>query len=162
MSLGMLSDYRRAFQARRPLELEYRLRRHEGGGGIDVTERQRAEEKLRESEARFRELANNIDEVFWLADAELKSIVYVSPAYERVWGRSCESLRKEPRSFLDAIHPQDRPRMLEAIKARTDVPYLRAGVPYHSSRRIGALDQRPLLSDPKPSRRHLPLWRHRV
>jgi PAS domain S-box-containing protein len=161
MSLGMLSDYRRAFQARRPLELEYRLRRHEGGGGIDVTERQRAEEKLRESEARFRELANNIDEVFWLADAELKSIVYVSPAYERVWGRSCESLRKEPRSFLNAIHPQDRPRMLEAIKARTDVPY---ELEYRIIRPDGSvrwISDRSF-SDPKPSRRHLPLWRHRV
>src|SRR6266481_9787867 len=88
-----------------------------------ITECQRAEEKLRESEARFRELAENIDEVFWLADADLQSIVYVSPAYERVWGRSCESLHEEPRSFLNAIHPQDRPRVLEALKARTDVPY---------------------------------------
>jgi PAS domain S-box-containing protein len=88
-----------------------------------ITECQRAQEKLRESEARFRELAENIDEVFWLADADLQSIACVSPAYERVWGRSCESLREEPRSFLDAIHPQDRPRVLEALKARTNVPY---------------------------------------
>ena len=91
----------------------------------DITERREAEEKLRESEERFRELAENIDEVFWLADVELRSIIYISPAYERVWGRSCESLRKEPRSFLDAIHPEDRPRVLDAINARTKtaVPY---------------------------------------
>ena len=97
----------------------------------DITERREAEEKLRESEERFRELAENIDEVFWLADVEVRSIIYISPAYERVWGRSCESLRKEPRSFLDAIHPEDRPRVLDAINART-----KTAVPYELEYRV--------------------------
>jgi PAS domain-containing protein len=75
------------------------------GTALDITERKRAEGQLRESEARFRQLAETIDEVFWLADVELQSIVYVSPAFETVWGRPCESLRQPPRCFVEAVHP---------------------------------------------------------
>ena len=89
----------------------------------DVTERKRVDRELWESEERFRQLTKNIDEVFWLADAELQSIIYVSPAYETIWGRSCKSLCARPHAWLDAIHPEDRPRVLDARKARTDVAY---------------------------------------
>ena len=89
----------------------------------DVTEQKRVERELRESEERFRELTENIDEVFWLADADLQSIIYASPAYEIIWGRSCESLCAKPHAWLDAIHPEDRLGVLDARKARTDVAY---------------------------------------
>ena len=48
----------------------------------------------------FRELTENIDEVFWISDLENTQIIYVSPAYERIWGRSCESLYVSPK-FVD-------------------------------------------------------------
>jgi PAS domain S-box-containing protein len=82
-----------------------------GGMAIDITDRLRAEAVLAESEQRFRQLAENIHEVFWMADPQTTQILYISPAYERVWGRSCQSLYEQPRSFLDAVHPEDRKRV---------------------------------------------------
>ncbi len=81
---------------------------------FDVTERTRAEEALRSSEERFRQLAESIRQVFWMTDPKKNRMLYVSPAYERIWGRSCESLYQSPRAWLDAIHPEDRDRVLEA------------------------------------------------
>src|SRR6516165_8569789 len=78
---------------------------------IDITDRLKAEAVLAESEGRFRQLAENVNEVFWMADPQTTEVLYISPAYERVWGRSCQSLYEEPRSFLDAVHPDDRDRV---------------------------------------------------
>ena len=77
-------------------------------------ERLRVESSLRESEARFRQLAENIREVFWLSTADKSRIIYVSPGYELIWGRSCQSLYDAPRDWLDAIHPEDRSRAFDA------------------------------------------------
>jgi PAS domain S-box-containing protein len=86
-----------------------------GGMAVDITDHLRAEEVLAESEQRFRQLAESINEVFWMADPQTTQILYISPAYERVWGRSCQSLYDEPRSFLDAVHPEDRERVRTAV-----------------------------------------------
>ena len=72
--------------------------------------------ELHASEERFRQVAENIREVFWLSTADLSNVLYISPAYEAVWGRSRESLYREPRSFIAAIHPEDRPRAVAAIE----------------------------------------------
>ena len=75
-------------------------------------ERTRAQEALRSSEARFRELAENIDDVFYNRDFVSGRFLYISPAYEGLWGSSRESLYARPESYRDAIHPEDR--LLEA------------------------------------------------
>ena len=77
----------------------------------DITRSKRAEKALRESEERFREITDRIDSVFWITDPEASRVVYVSPAYERVWGRTCASLYEQPHSFLECIHPGDRERV---------------------------------------------------
>ena len=74
-----------------------------------------ATEALRESEQKFRTMAETIQDVFWIATPEINKTLYVSPAYETLWGRSCESLYASPRSFIDAIHPEDRDRVVDVL-----------------------------------------------
>ena len=99
-----------------------------GGMAIDVTDLKRAKQVLEESEQRFRQLAENIQEVFWMSDPLKNEVLYVSPAYEKLWGRSCQSLYEQPRSFLDAIYPEDRERVVASFEGQrcgktTDVEY---------------------------------------
>jgi PAS domain S-box-containing protein len=82
-------------------EFEHRLAEE----NVRLREQQKA---LAESEQRFRQLAENINEVFWMFDAQQSKILYVSPAYETIWGRPCQSLYEERLSFLDTIQPNDR------------------------------------------------------
>jgi PAS domain S-box-containing protein len=73
----------------------------------DITERKQAEQTLRGSEEKFRQLAEHIHEVFWMMNPASDEILYISPAYEAVWGRTCESLYQKPTSWAEAIHPDD-------------------------------------------------------
>jgi two-component system cell cycle sensor histidine kinase/response regulator CckA len=81
------------------------------------------EEELRESESRFRQLAENISEVLWMTDPVEREVLYVSPVCESVWGRSGRSLLEQPNLFFDAIHPDDRPRVLGTLQSELDAPY---------------------------------------
>ena len=83
---------------------------------IDVTAERRAEEHLRVSESRFRQMAENIHEVFFLRDVDGYRILYVSPAYEEIWGRTCESLYEHPESWTESIHPDDRAATDECVR----------------------------------------------
>ena len=74
---------------------------------LDVTEKRQAEIILRVSESRFRQMAESIREVFFLRNLDSSKIYYVSPAYEQIWGRTCESLYTNSASWTDAIHPDD-------------------------------------------------------
>ena len=83
-----------------------------------LEDEKRSGQKLRDSEERFRQLAENINEVFWMTDPATATFLYVSPAYETIWGRSCESLVSNPLDWFEAIHPADRARVIEAASTR--------------------------------------------
>jgi diguanylate cyclase (GGDEF)-like protein/PAS domain S-box-containing protein len=92
----------------------YRGRPAVVGTLFDITDRKRAEEKLRESEERFRQLAENIREVFYVSEEGY--IRYVSPAYMEIWGRTPQSLYQGPESFLDTVHPEDKEGVRESLE----------------------------------------------
>ena len=96
----------------------------------DITERKRAEEVLRENEERMRQIAETITEVFWTADPQISRMLYISPGYQSVWGRSLASLYENPRSFLESIHIQDRERVL------ADLDVQKTGQPFDHEYRI--------------------------
>ena len=89
----------------------------------DVTEAHEDADKLRTSERRFRQLAESIEEVFWLTDIAKSEIMYISPGYEKVWGRTLESLLEEPNQWLSAIHPEDRARIESRIALQETAEY---------------------------------------
>ena len=112
-----------AFDARRNFQLECRLRRSDGeyrsilcsgiprfapggvfagyiGSDIDITDLQ--------SEERFRQLAENIDQVFWMYDLGAELVLYVSPAFEKVWGCSSAALYQNRGWLMESVHPDDR------------------------------------------------------
>ena len=84
----------------------------------DLTERKAAQNALRESEQRFRQLAESINDVFWLVDSSSSKVVYVSPAYEREWGASSQALFAEPEAWLNVIHEEDRGGVADRFKQR--------------------------------------------
>ncbi|MBI1242123.1 MAG: PAS domain S-box protein [Nostoc sp. RI_552] len=84
----------------------------------DITKRKQAEADLKESEYKFRQLAENLDQVFWMTDSKNSQILYVSPAYEVISGRSCQSLYENPKSFMDSICADDRQQFAMKIQKK--------------------------------------------
>jgi PAS domain S-box-containing protein len=78
----------------------------------EVFERMVIEKDLRESNSRFKQLAENICDVFWLMDTTEDRLLYVSPAYETIWGLPCSKLYADPHSWINSVHPDDHERAL--------------------------------------------------
>lgn len=69
---------------------------------------------LPEDRELYRQIVEHIPEVIWVSDHAKNQILYISPGYETIWGRSVESLYAFPRSWIEAIHSEDRERVLNA------------------------------------------------
>ena len=105
------------------LEVHSRAIEHRGrpaslGMLLDVTERNRAQRAMVQSEAQFRQLAENIREVFWVSDVAARKVLYVSPGFEAIWGRSSQSVLDNPLAWMEAIHPDDRERVKRASETK--------------------------------------------
>src|SRR5204863_4268898 len=79
------------------------------GMQLDITARKLAEKGLIESEAKFRQIAENIRDVFWMFDLNTDRMSYVSPAYEAIFGRSQDALYEDGSDWMAAVHPEDLP-----------------------------------------------------
>jgi PAS domain S-box-containing protein len=88
-----------------------------------IAARIQAEIALRDSEERFRQLTEHIREVFWVHGIEEERFLYVSPAYEEVWGRPIHGLHERPLDWIEAVHPDDRPRVQTAHLAKRKLGY---------------------------------------
>lgn len=82
--------------------------------GATLAEREAARRALAESEERYRQVTETSAEVFWIVAADLSRVIYISPAYEAVWGRTTASLYADPASYLAGVHPDDRDRIMAA------------------------------------------------
>jgi PAS domain S-box-containing protein len=71
-------------------------------------------EIAREQE-KFQQITQAIEEVFWMTNPDSSEMIYISPGYEKIWGRTCESLYKAPREWSDAMHPEDRERAMRIV-----------------------------------------------
>ncbi|QDT94463.1 PAS domain S-box protein [Gimesia algae] len=87
--------------------------------GVDITARKATEQLLRENDQMFRQISENINELFWVCSPDWREVNYVNHMYEVIWGRSCQSLYEDPRSCLDSIHPDDREFVEREIKEKS-------------------------------------------
>ena len=83
---------------------------------VEITERKQAENELRASEERFRQLAENIQEGFWITDALTSEELYMSPAVEKIWGQPIDYLMSEPNAFINSVFPEDRSAVQRALE----------------------------------------------
>lgn len=87
----------------------------------DITERKNVELALRESEERFRQIAESISEVFYVRDHASGQVSYISPAYEKLWGEKIADLYTDSRAFLRLIHPDDYKRIRTLARERSPI-----------------------------------------
>lgn len=87
----------------------------------DITRRKLAEFALQESEEKFRQLAESIQEIFWLQNIE-GEFLYISPSYERIWGLSAAAVYDDPWDWTTLIHPDDYDRVMAAIRNQYNAP----------------------------------------
>ena len=89
----------------------------------DISARRAAELALRESEEKFRQLADNIPEIFWITDSRQRKLHYLSPGFETLTGMRLAEVLRRPRSWLKVVHAEDRERVRLARKGLPQAEY---------------------------------------
>lgn len=89
----------------------------------DLTEQKRLMAALHESEATLRDLAEHIEQVFYVRDVHQRQMLYVSSAYERIWGRPLSAIYDDPTDFLKVVHPADFQRVYDAMRNQAEGEY---------------------------------------
>ncbi|MFQ3614192.1 MAG: PAS domain S-box protein, partial [Cyanobacteriota bacterium] len=85
----------------------------------DISRQKQVELDLQESRERFREMTEAINAVFFLHSADFSQVLYNSPACERIWGYRPEEIYAQPNLWLQRVHPEDRPRLIQALSQVT-------------------------------------------
>ncbi len=86
----------------------------------EIASREEAERARREGEVQFRELAENIHEVFWMCSVGATELLYVSPSFETVWGRPRRLPHTTIQSWVGTLHPEDRDRVTASLVGLTN------------------------------------------
>ncbi len=90
----------------------------------DITEEEDARRRLQVSEERFRQIAESVSDVFWIqAVGDEDRLEYVSPAYREVWGRDPNEVSEDPHRWREALHPDDRERVVEGLPRQLEGPW---------------------------------------
>ncbi|MCX6212862.1 CHASE3 domain-containing protein [Spirosoma sp.] len=92
---------------------------------LDRTEAKQAQQALLDSEQRFRAIAENVDEIFWVRDVHSPTFLYMNPSFERYTGISLKTVYAQPLAFTQAIVEEDRPLVLEAFMSQQPRPAFR-------------------------------------
>jgi len=101
--------------------------------GVAERENAEAQAALQASELRFRRMADATPDVIWITELMPERVVYASPSFERVWGRSVEALYREPRIWIESIHPDDRAHIHHAFGLWVDGG---SGLPWSAEFRV--------------------------
>ncbi|AEI52002.1 PAS domain S-box protein [Runella slithyformis] len=91
--------------------------------GRNITQEKNAKQALLESEQRFREIAENVDEIFWSRAGDEAKFLYINPAYERITGQTCQQLYDDPTSLLEIVAEEDRPALQRLLTANVSEDY---------------------------------------
>ncbi|EKD08637.1 PAS domain S-box protein [Arthrospira platensis] len=112
-----ISDRQQAEQERQRLnqDLETRVKQRTQQLPNQIEQQKQIEQALRESEEKFRQFAEAISEAFFIVSRS-GEVLYISPAYQQIWGRTCESLYQEPESWFDSIDVNYRPKVISGMK----------------------------------------------
>ena len=103
-------------EPRSPNDSDLELIKRVGQIALIAIERKRTEKALQESEERFRQMADTIPEVIWITSLDPEEVLYVSPSFERIWGLPIEDLYRNPRLWIETIHPEERQHVASTFK----------------------------------------------